>query len=306
MKKIPIAFCFDTNMELPAGICITSLLENANDDTFYDIFILLAEDSLQIQNGILNKLKHKYSNFNITYRPIKYQFNEAFEIRGITKATYYRLLIPEVIPEYDKIMYHDVDIIFREDLSSIFEETNLEGYYVAGVLSTGSLNPSTYQKRIKLGLEPYEYILTGDIIFNSKLLRQDDIVSKFKKEVESQNHEFQDQDVINIICKGKIKKIHPRFCFTYDMFRIAANNINQNLFSKEELLQGEKIGIVHYNGPKPWKGYCPNFDIWWEYYRRSVFFDGKYYFDFFNDKVNEYDSLTLMKRIKILLRYFIN
>ena len=48
-----------------------------------------------------------------------------------------------------------------------------------------------------------------------------------------------------------------------------------------------------------------NFDIWWEYYRKSPFFDAKFYFDFFYSRLNEYDLLPLWKRIKILIRYFV-
>jgi len=40
MKKTPIVFCFDDNLLMPAGVCISSLLKHTNSDTFYDIFIL--------------------------------------------------------------------------------------------------------------------------------------------------------------------------------------------------------------------------------------------------------------------------
>lgn len=40
MNTIPIAFAFDNNLILPACVCISSLMMNANEDTFYDIFIL--------------------------------------------------------------------------------------------------------------------------------------------------------------------------------------------------------------------------------------------------------------------------
>ncbi len=64
-------------------------------------------------------------------------------------------------------------------------------------------------------------------------------------------------------------------------------------------------GNIHFNGHKPWKKYSTNFDIWWEYYRKSPFFDEKFYFDFFYYRLNIFDQLSLLKRIKILVRYFI-
>jgi hypothetical protein len=78
-----------------------------------------------------------------------------------------------------------------------------------------------------------------------------------------------------------------------------------SFFSNDEIEHALEFGIVHYNGPKPWKQYCVNFDIWWEYYRKSPFYNEQFYFDFFNGKQDELDSLSLWKRIKILIRYFV-
>ena len=62
---------------------------------------------------------------------------------------------------------------------------------------------------------------------------------------------------------------------------------------------------IHYNGVKPWKDWCPNMDQWWEYYRKSPIYDPAFYFSFFNNKLEYLDQLSLIKRLKILLRYFI-
>jgi hypothetical protein len=77
------------------------------------------------------------------------------------------------------------------------------------------------------------------------------------------------------------------------------------IWSNEEIENALEKGIVHYNGQKPWKGVCINFDIWWEYYRKSPFYDAQFYLDFFNDKQNELDKLSLVKRIKLLIRFFV-
>lgn len=97
---IPIAFAFDNNLILPACICISSLLINAKEGTFYDIFILHSSN-ISLKKEELNKLSQYYKNCRIQYRQVDQTFDSAFEIRGITAATYYRLLIPELIPEYE-------------------------------------------------------------------------------------------------------------------------------------------------------------------------------------------------------------
>ena len=304
MKKIPVVFCFDNQLEMPAGVCLTSLLINAGPDTFYDIFILHS-DHCTFLDGKLNELPVRYGNCRITFRSVGREFENAFEIRGITVAAYYRLLIPELIPEYDKIIYSDVDVIFRKDLTQIYEATDLTDYYMAGVVDP-SPDVFKYHKYIRsLHLIPENYIYSGNLIINSKLLRDDGMVQKFIEEAGRSEYKYQDMDIINVVCKGKTKRIAPEFCLSMAVRDCAIHQKEQSLYTKEELDVSLKEGIVHYTGPKPWIQICPDFDIWWEYYRKSIFFDQKFYFDFFNRKMNEYDSLSLWKRIKILARWFV-
>lgn len=304
MKNIPIVFSFDDNLLLPAGVCLFSLLEHAKVDTFYDLFILHTSKDVYPASGFLEKLSEKFGNFRLTYRNVGNIFEKAFEIRGITTAAYHRLLIPEIIPEYDKIMYHDVDVIFRDDLSDIFEKTNMDGYYVAGVVLTTTEEVSFLTDINKLGLTLEDYIISGNLILNSDLLRKDHLVDKFKEEVGQSKYKYQDQDILNIVCKGKIKKMPPQFGMTYDTFHLASYGINQQRYSVQDLLDGYNKGTIHYNGNKPWKTWTLNFDIWWDYYRKSIYFDPKFYFEFYAGKLDEYDRLSFWKRLKILARYF--
>ncbi|MBD1432236.1 glycosyltransferase family 8 protein [Sphingobacterium sp. DN00404] len=303
MKKIPVVFCFDDNLLIPAGVSITSLLENADSNTFYDIFILHDDQAIYPASGFLERLYERYKNTKITYRSVGNQFRDAFEIRGITIPAYYRLLIPDLIPEYDKIMYHDVDVIFRHDLSDIYEKTDMSDYYMAGVLSPGLFNKKVTERRVGLGLDPRNYILSGNLILNSALLREDKVVFRFKEEAKN-NHVHQDMDVINLVCKGKVKILSPIFCGTIELFKLAIHKTKQSVYNLEELHDMQQQGIIHYNGPKPWKSWCPNFDIWWEYHRKSIYYDSKFYFNFFYDKLEEYDRLSLWQRVKLLVRYF--
>lgn len=305
MNIIPIAFAFDNNLAFPACICLSSLLMHAKSDTYYDIFILHSEkEALRTEN--LNKLPSFYSNCRITYRTVDGTFDQAFEIRGITTAAYYRLLIPELIPEYGKIIYSDVDVIFRDDLSEMYQ-TDIEDYYIAGVDSIAHLIPDlkNYYEQVR-HCDSKGQIYSGNLIINSKKILKDNIIALFKEHI-GEKYKFQDMDILNIVCKGKIKYLPPSFCLTTYINDFAVNNIDalKENWAEVDVRYALEKGIVHFNGQKPWKGFCVNFDIWWEYYRKSPFYNEKYYFDFYYSKLNEYDELPLLKRIKILFRYFI-
>lgn len=306
MNIVPIVFAFDNNLILPACVCVSSLMMNAKEDTFYDIFILHSTH-VALKKEELDKLPQNYKNCRIQYRQVDETFDSAFEIRGITTPAYYRLLIPELVPEYDKIIYSDVDVIFRSDLSDFYVNTDLTNYYVAGVSSLSHLVPEYKHYYIeKLHLDPEKIIYSGNLIINSQKIKEDNLIPLFKEQAQN-NYKFQDMDILNIVCKGKILYLSPNFCLSTFIFQASLYNQNALLefWNQSEIDNALKHGIVHYNGQKPWKGFCVNFDIWWEYYRKSPFFDKKFYFDFFYYRLNIFDQLSLWKRIKILVRYFV-
>jgi lipopolysaccharide biosynthesis glycosyltransferase len=253
----------------------------------------------------LDRIPEFYKNCRIQYREVGNEFDGAFEIRGITTPAYYRLLIPELIPEYDKVLYSDVDVLFRDDICDIYN-TDIAGCYVGGVNSVAHLDNDTIAYYNKLGLDAKGIIYSGNLIINSKEILSDNIIPKFK-ELRDRKLRFQDMDMINIVCKDKIKYLPPAFCWTnyINKYSVERNPHLYEIFSAEEIELAKDRGLVHYNGQKPWKGYCVNFDIWWEYYRKSPFYDEKFYFDFFYKKLDELDQLSLLKRIKILVRYFV-
>ena len=305
MNTVPIVFAFDNNLVFPACVCLSSLMMSAKETTFYDIFILYPSSD-EFERKDIDKVQEFYPNCRIQYIAVDDTFAGAFEIRGITNVTYYRLLIPELIPEYDKIIYSDVDVIFRSDLSKIYEETELTDCYIAGVNSLSHLHPDrkVYYKR-KIGIDPQGVVYAGNIIINSKKMREDNLIVRFK-DLSKQNYQFQDLDILNIACSGHIKQLPPSFCITTDISELSCYQKEEllKLWSKEELEEAMQEGIVHYNGQKPWKGVCINFDVWWQYYRNSPFYDGRFYFDFFNRQLYLLDTLTLWKRVKTIVRFF--
>ena len=272
MRTVPIAFAFDNNFIMPACVCLSSLLMNANEDTYYDIFILHSQKE-KLDEERLNSLAHYYPNCSIQYRTIDSTFDNAFEVRGITTSTYYRLLIPEIITEYDKIIYSDVDVIFRSDLSDTYFNTDMTNSYVAGVNALVQFIPDLKKYYSNLGnVNIGGIIYAGNIIFNSANIRKDNLVEWFK-ELAKNNYKFQDLDVLNIACQGKITYLEPGFCLTTYVAELSIYDRNklQLIWNSDEINKALKTGIVHYNGQKPWKGYCVNFDIWWNITANALF-----------------------------------
>jgi len=305
MTMVPIVFAFDNNLALPAAVCIFSLLSNARESTAYDIFVL-KRDVEKLDLKMVEEVMRLYPRHKLTVRAVGDTFDSSFEIRGITTPAYYRLLIPSLIPEYDKVIYSDVDVIFRQDLAEIYN-SDLEGNILAGVNNLAHIDGDLkdhYEGELKL--DSRNVICSGFLIMDTAAMRQEGLEDKFISQAQNR-YKFQDQDVLNITCAGRIKMLPPRFSLlTYIvLYAMQDKGCFAPLWTISEIDEALLLGNIHYNGQKPWKGYCVNFDIWWEYYRKSPIFDEKFYFDFFYGKLNELDRLPLMKRIKILVRYFV-
>lgn len=304
---IPILFTFDDKLILPAGVCITSLLENAAEDTFYDIFIIHSS-KFDLSSTKLSEIPNHYCNCKLTFLPISGEFVGGYEIRGIPETCYYRLISPELITQYDKILYSDVDVIFRSDLSEYYN-IDLGTNCFAGVDNGSAYRPEVQEYlRKELGItHEHGYYYSGNLVINLKQIREEKLCDRFR-DLGKNNYKQQDMDIMNIACNGRFLALPPEYCLTIQLYEniVKRREMMKRYFSDEQLDKALNQGIVHYNGAKPWNTWCHHFDIWWEYYRKSPLYDEAYYAEFFEGKGKELDAMPLMKRIKLLARYFIH
>ena len=200
MKTVPILFTFDQSLLMPAGVCLYSLLDSADSDTFYDIFILHGPGC---DFSALDVLKNHFKNYRITSREVNGEFVGAYEVRGIPETAYYRILSPELIPEYDKLLYSDVDVIIREDLTKYYD-IELGNNYFAAVDNCSRLraNVREYLTR-EVGIDWRNgYYYSGNLVINSKLILQDKMIDRFR-ELGKNDYNQQDMDIINIACNKR-------------------------------------------------------------------------------------------------------
>lgn len=306
MRTIPVLFTFDEGLVMPACVCMTSLLLNAEKDTFYDIFVLHS-DKFDLSKSDVARIPEYSSNCKITFRAVSGEFIGAYEVRGITETCYYRLLSSELIPEYDKIIYSDVDVIFRDDLSRYYD-IDLGDNYFAAVDNCSRLRPGVRKylaEELHLNWED-GYYYSGNLVINLAQIRKDNKTTDFR-ELGKNIYNQQDMDVMNIACNKRFLRLSPSFCLTNYLYGLIVNRRGEmeEEFSGVELDYALEKGIIHYNGDKPWKTWCHHFDVWWEYYRMCPLFNERHYYEFYDSKSDELDKLSLWKRIKILGRFFI-
>jgi lipopolysaccharide biosynthesis glycosyltransferase len=169
-----------------------------------------------------------------------------------------------------------VDLIVKRDLSEMFR-INVDDNYIAGVRAAGYYQTQEQmdKKKVQLGIDAIDsYVNAGVLIMNLAKMRKDGLEEQFEKAVENK-WPSQDQDVLNAVCYGKIRIIHPKYnaMTKYELDDDDAyTNIPylKNVYSKKEWDFARKNPvIIHYcDKLKPWTNLqCVYANQWWDVVR---------------------------------------
>lgn len=271
VNKIPIAMATDNNYVYPTIVAMVSMLENKKESTHLDFYIMISGQVSEENRNRLNRLKSLYKGCSVELIDMKNSFDSTYIVPShITKATYYRLLLPSILSDYDKILYLDGDILVRKDLWDMYS-IDLKDNYIAAVKDMAHQMWGGQDYAYKLGVKSTkQYINAGILVMNLKKIREDNMEKKFNDfipELEPRKLSYNDQDVLNATCYDKIKFISPEYNTMQGL--VFVDNA-QGIYDSQEWERARTDpAIIHYpGGDKPWKGRKCRFYDEWDKYRK--------------------------------------
>lgn len=258
--EIPIFFAVDDAYIPFLAVTIQSLSEKINKANVYYLRILYTNITEENQKEIM-----KYQNDNIRIEFVNVSKSlEKLEGKLLIRdyysnATYYRILIPNLYPEYEKVLYLDSDIVILDDIAKLYN-INIEKYLIGGVSEHWFRKHKEFQHYAEkvIGVSNYKkYINAGIMLMNLQKLRDAKFEDKFLHLLETVKYKFaQDQDYFNRICKGNIKYLNEHW------------NASGYLYNKS------KPKIIHYTVFKPWLYKdMPNSKYFWDIAKKTAFYD---------------------------------
>ncbi len=261
--SIPIVIAFTPNYFVPATTFVLSLLKHSNIDDCYHLICLLTDElPFNMQNDIkdIGGDRVRVTYINLSGYLVDIYINERY-----TVAASFRLILPDILPSYDKVLYMDCDLIIRTNVADLFRSTDLTGYYLGAVYEP----TLDFQKQHieSIGCVLDGYINSGVLLMNLQLLRQDKMVRKFLKAAQVENLEFPDQDILNQVCRERILALPPHYNGIRTFFLPQYKKEFLRRYTEQEWLAVQKYGNIHYTGAKPWNTFTVAFDVWWKYYR---------------------------------------
>jgi lipopolysaccharide biosynthesis glycosyltransferase len=306
MNTVPIVFAIDNNVVMQCGVTITSLLMNAKADTYYDIYILCNQSKLDgEERKKLNDAFAENSQCRISF--VDVQGNDAFKENDwqttghLTLAAFYRLAIPLLFPQFDKVIYADVDMIFQQDLSELFADSLQQQKLLAAVLDLAIDDKYYFQSKLPsmVGKSVKDYFNSGFMVMNLKQMRDENIVEEFNRHTKVK-YDQNDQDVLNVVCNGRVQ-------FLPCMYNFQLNHFASYMWGRTsaDIRFGElfRYATLHYTGKlKPWNSLeCVASDTWWHYYKMSPFYDDMVYFRRQYDQIESHKNDFRVKSNKQLL-----
>lgn len=266
MEMIPLVFGIDKSYVLQAFVVMASILKNSQSR--YHFFILTKDEIESEIKELYESLRNHYFNFSLSIRKIRNEIFGNVKIYNphLTEATYYRLLIPELIKEYEKCIYLDSDILVNSDLKELFS-IDLGDNYLGGVKDCHLISRHETIHQRHLGIPSVEnYINAGVLLMNLKKMRADNLVSMFLTQTKKKNL-YEDQDILNLCCYGFIKILPVKYNLFHFYKGIAVKELLDLPYKKEEFLFDWQLPLILHLGAqfKPWsnKKYKGS-RKWWE------------------------------------------
>ena len=261
---IPIFFAIDDGYIPFLAVAIKSLIENASKE--YEYIIKVLHTNVKEKN-VRKIKKFETENVNIEFVNLSYYIKKVqdklYTRDYYTNTTYFRMFLPELYPQYDKVLYLDSDIVVLGDISQLYNTeigTNLVAAAPDDIIQYNKVFQEYAEKVV--GVVKYQnYFNAGILLMNLDQLRKFNFQDKFLYLLGTVKFSVaQDQDYLNRLCKGRVTLINNQ----WDIMPVINRKINK-----------EDIKIIHYNfSYKPWRFEDVQYkEYFWEYARKTEFLD---------------------------------
>lgn len=316
-NKMNIVCATDNNFVQHCSIMLSSLLSHNSNVVIYVLTEGLTKENEKIIKEEVATLGGKLNICLVDPEIVsKFPMPKDNSLVHISRATYYRLLLADLLPEeVQKVIYLDCDMIIRSSLDELWN-TDLTSYALGAVLQIGSGFEAE-----RLGYPVSDgYFNAGMNVINLDYFRRNKISSKLVQYLSDHYSEviYHDQDALNAVLHDKTVHLAPKwnmmtFCYAYELDKRCDhyNEVVINNYTEEKQnVRKYKNNpcIIHYSAnPKPWQSGCihPLASLYFEYAKNTIYFnkaiapsDITRYYEIFKHRIKEWLSSIKQRFVK--------
>lgn len=275
MRK-SIAFICDDNYVMPTVVTIQSIKDSYHSDCHLDVYICtfgLSQQNCELLENLSTSVLSviiKTCDLN-AYKQYIDRINQKTHV---TPTSLIKFELPNLLPDVDKLLYLDSDIIVKGDLDDLFNLNMADNYLAASPELWHNLNK--YWAHEEYGLDNSFYFNSGVLLYNLCKMREDNIpVKLWQKKIENAmdaSKKTMDQDTLNDVCALKtivlpiIWNLNTAFSNKKVINLDVLNKIMKTSYSTHDELKID-ARILHYVGKedKPWKYVTANCRDFWDH-----------------------------------------
>lgn len=272
-NNVPVVFAANDQFVPYMATMMYSVMVHANPQCNYD-FLVLHTDISPKNDAMLHAMLGAFPNVSLRLIDVS-AYTSSFSFytanrEDFSEEAYYRLLIPEVMEGYDKVLYLDGDMVALADVAELYQ-TDLGENLVASSRDLCGLmsyyNPLEDRRKYRDAVlklkNPNDYFITGMLLFNVPAFRAaypHDYLLEFAASRDWLQH---DQDVLNVLCEGRTKLVSA----SWDVIKPELYQRMPAEYRRELDDSIEHPKIVHFGGAmKPWVSLdAPFGELFWRY-----------------------------------------
>ncbi len=293
-KTVNIVFGTNNKYAPYLTVALKSLIDNTSAERKYKIYIFESDIDDNLKSAILSMINNienisiEFINTDAIYNG--YDTEKLFCHLHFSKEMYLRGFIPQVLSDKEKAIYIDCDTIVQGDVAELFD-IELGDNYLAAVKDFNTILNYRYYPNVKIYFDQClhftnvaNYFNSGVLLMDLQKLREIKLPDKmfelldFHKELL-----YPDQDLLNLICDGKVKIIDNNWNYVFAINPAIVQDHNAKELALEYVRGISEPKIIHYlSEHKPWD--LPDMfygDIWWKWAKKTPIYQNllKAYFD---------------------------
>lgn len=256
------------------AVAVASTVAAASGECDYHFLILdggLAQGALESLSEAIAAIAAK-KGIRATLEPLMVDQERLMVLpaRRGSRMTYAKLVLPEILPDLDSIIYLDADVLCFTGLEAVHPPAEESQWLLAGVRDYFSVieNDCPWIDQVPATERRLPYINCGVMWMNLQGLRKIDFTGRsIAARAAIGNARQGDQSVFNFLCRGKSFILPDRV------------NHMTSIGSTRPLCEGDlDLNLHHIGSPKPWLG-PPKTSNWlahclWHQARATLFSGG--------------------------------
>lgn len=253
MKTIPIFFTFDHYFVLAACVAFYTLLEHASKAYKYRLYV--------VHTGLDRRSRQRLENVVRRFPNAELYFKDASTYdtgwermrhkSHFSKEIFYKMTAADMFPEYDRILFSDVDVIFTDDISSSYFLFPEENFCFAGtrpILENPNLpgyRRDFTKEEINI-INNYE-ISAGYMLINLQCMRENGVQQKLMTYFRQNIHRLRlpEQDCIALCCADSIRFMDYKYVVCNSQFYVNPETVHFN--TNNPLLADKTVAITTYH-----------------------------------------------------------